>query len=74
MEVTARINRKRKTLVIEIPYHRPTVSGSGKTIVVATTKGCKTTTLQDSLGRPVVVNATAFVYPVKNTLKKPEPE
>ena len=74
MEVTARINRQRKTLIIEIPYQRAVPSASGKTIVVATTKGCKTTTLQDSLGRPVVVNATAFVYPEKNRRKNHEPE
>jgi len=74
MEVTARINRKKRTLIIEIPYHRATVSASGKTIVVATTNGCKTTRVRDSLGRPVVVVANAFVYPEKNTRKNPEQE
>lgn len=69
MEVTARINRQRKTLIIEIPYQRAAPSSSGKTIVVATTHGCKTTKVRDSLGRPVVVIASAFVYPEKDTRK-----
>jgi hypothetical protein len=72
MEVTARINRKKKTLIIEIPYQRPTPSGSGKTLVVATTNGCKTTKVTDSLGRSVVVVASAFVYPERYTRKKPK--
>jgi hypothetical protein len=73
MEVTARINRQRKTLVVEIPLRRATPSASGKTLVVATTQGCKTTNVRHR-GRPVVVVASAFVYPEKNPRKNPEPE
>jgi hypothetical protein len=73
MEVTARINRQRKTLIIEIPYQRAVLSGSGKTLVVATTNGCKTTNVRHA-GRPVVVIASAFVYPEKNSRKNPESE
>jgi hypothetical protein len=63
MEVKARINSQRKTLVIEIPLQKATPSKhSGKTLVVATTHGCKTTEARHS-GRQIVVTANAFVYP-----------
>ena len=68
MEVTARINRQRKTLIIEIPYQRAAPSSSGKTIVVATTHGGKATNVHHR-GRPVIVIASAFVYPEKNVGK-----
>jgi hypothetical protein len=74
MEVTARVNRQRKTLVIEIPIQQAAPSASGKTIVVATTNGCKTTKVRDSLGRPVVVVASAFVYPEKDKGRNSETE
>jgi hypothetical protein len=62
MEVTARINRKKRTLVIEMPLQKPAPSrSSGKTLVVATTHGCKTTEARHSR-RPIVVTANAFVY------------
>jgi len=71
MEVTARINRPRKTLIIEVPYQQAVPSGSGKTLVVATTNGCNTTNVRHR-GRPVVVVASAFVYPEKPKRKNPE--
>ena len=44
MEVRAKINRQRKMLIIEVPLQKAAPSKhSGKTLVVATTHGCKTT-------------------------------
>jgi hypothetical protein len=64
MLVTARIDRKRKTLTITMPLQKATPSkSSGKTLVVATTHGCQTTEARHS-SRPVVITANAFVYSV----------
>jgi hypothetical protein len=73
MDIVARVNRQKKTLVIEIPYQRATPSGSGKTLVVATTHGGKATNVRHK-GRPVIVIASAFVYPEKKTGKNLESE
>ncbi len=65
MEVTARINREKRTLVVEIPLQKATPSkNSGKTLVIATTRGCKTTETRYSR-RPIVVTANAFIYPTQ---------
>ena len=71
MEMSARINRQKKTLVIEIPLQKATPSKlSGKTLVVATSHGCKTTNIRHA-GRPIVVTANAFVYPTPKPRRKP---
>jgi len=62
MEITAKINRRKKIITITMPLQKATPSqSSGKTLVVGTTHGCKTTEARHSR-RPIVVTANAFIY------------
>jgi hypothetical protein len=47
-------------LYIEIPLQEPTLSTSGKTLVVATTHGNVTTTATVD-GKPVVIGLNAYI-------------
>jgi len=49
-------------LKIELPLEKPKPSKSGKTMVVASTHGVKTTEVRYK-GRNIVVVANAFIYP-----------
>jgi len=49
---------------IELPLEKPKPSKSGKTMVVASTHGVKTTEVRYK-GRNIVVVANAFIYPNK---------
>ena len=66
MEVT----KKGKNLLIEIALEKPRISASGKTLLVATSGGFKSTGVTVA-GKPVsvVVNAT---IPTDNATKKPD--
>ena len=59
-EVQAEI--KNKNLVLTIPLNAPRPSSTGKTLLVATTKGSQRTTLELE-GNRVYVVANAFFYP-----------
>ncbi len=48
-------------LIIEIEMQPPTVSASGKTLVVASTRGNKTTEAKVD-GKPIVVGLNAYIY------------
>lgn len=48
-------------LIIEIDLQPPTVSASGKTLVVASTRGNKTTEAKVD-GKPVVIGLNAYIY------------
>lgn len=62
MLVSAKIDRKRKTLTITLPLQKAAPSRStGKTLVVASSHGCQTTEALHSR-RPIVVTANAFIY------------
>jgi hypothetical protein len=62
MLVTVEVDRKRKILTIQMPLEKAHPSkSSGKTLVIASTHGCKTSDALYS-GRPIVVTANAFVY------------
>jgi len=70
MLVSARIDRKRKTLTIQLPLEKAHPSkSSGKTLVVASTHGCQTTEARHS-GRPIVITANAFIYAAKRPTRK----
>jgi hypothetical protein len=52
-------------LIIELPIEKPRPSASGRTIVVATTRGVKLTSVLLK-GRKISINANAFIYPNKS--------
>jgi hypothetical protein len=58
------VTRKGDVLRIELSLEKPQLSKSGKTMIVASTHGVKTTDVQCD-GRNVVVVANAFFYPKK---------
>jgi hypothetical protein len=60
------VTRKGEVLRIELSLEKPQPSKSGKTMLVASTHGVKTTDVQCD-GRSVVVVANAFVYPKKKS-------
>jgi len=49
-----------KELVIRIPMQEPRPSSSGKTLVVASTNGNKTTDVQVQ-GQPVIIGLNAYI-------------
>jgi len=49
-------------LVIELPLEKPRLSSTGKTLLVASTRGVKRTTAQFK-GKIISVVANAFVFP-----------
>jgi len=57
MEVTIKNN----VMTIEIPMQSPKRSASGKTLVVASSRGNQTTTAQVN-GKPVVVGFNAYIH------------
>ena len=63
------VKRKGDVLKIELSFEKPQPSKSGKTMLVASTHGVKTTDVQCD-GRSVVVVANAFIYPKKKSSKE----
>jgi hypothetical protein len=61
MSVSVKLDAKKKILTIKMPLEKARRSASGKTLVVASTHGCKTGEALHS-GRPVVVTANAFIF------------
>jgi hypothetical protein len=61
MSVSVKLDPKNKTLTIKMPLEKARRSASGKTLVVASTDGCKTGEAVHS-GRPIVVTANAFIF------------
>ena len=55
------VTRDGDTLVIRIPIQKPTSSATGKTLVVASTRGNQKTGLQID-GKDVHVGVNAYVY------------
>jgi hypothetical protein len=53
---------KDNKLFIEIDLDKPTPSSSGKTLVVASTRGNKVTTAQID-GKPVIIGLNAYIKP-----------
>jgi len=70
MLVSAKIDKKRKTLTITLPLQKAAPSrSSGKTLVVASSHGCQTTEARHSR-RPVVITANAFIYAENRSKRK----
>jgi|ERR1019366_1145960 hypothetical protein len=65
MPVEVRIDKERKCVVIELPMEKARPSASGKTTLIATSHGLASGTAVYS-GRPVMVAASAFVYPAQS--------
>ena len=55
------VNREGDMLVIRIPIKTPTPSASGKTLVVASTRGNQKVTLQIE-GKDLYLGLNAYVY------------
>jgi len=53
---------KGKKLVIEIDLEKPTPSSSGKTLVVASTRGNVATSVEVD-GKPVTIGLNAYIKP-----------
>jgi len=62
MPVEVKIDQKKKCVVIKLPLEEPRLSASGKSQLLATTRGCKSGEAMYR-GRPVVVVANAFIFP-----------
>jgi len=58
--MNVQIDEKAKTLVITIPLQEPTLSASGKTLVVASSHGNMVTGAMIQ-GKPVVVGLNAYI-------------
>ena len=61
MKVTIETKGKTQELVIRIPMQKPAPSASGKTLVVASTRGNKETEVQVN-GKNVIVGLNAYIY------------
>lgn len=55
------VSMEKGMLVIRIPAQKPAPSASGKTLIVASTRGNKTTDVIID-GKPLIVGMTAYVY------------
>lgn len=51
-------------LVIRLPLQKPAMSASGKTLVVASTRGNKQTEAKVE-GKNVVIGVNAYIYPTE---------
>lgn len=60
MQPTATINEKANTLTIVLPLQPPTPSASGKTLVVASTRGNIPTTAIVN-GKPITIGVNAYI-------------
>jgi hypothetical protein len=59
-EMNVSINDKKTHLLIEIPMQAPTPSASGKTLVVATTRGNMKTSATVN-GKPITIGLNAYI-------------
>lgn len=62
MPIAIRIDKENNSIVIVLPMEKPRLSASGKTTLIATSHGLASGEASYS-GRPVMVAASAFVYP-----------
>jgi hypothetical protein len=56
------VDDKKKELVVRIPLETPKPSASGKTLVVASTRG-NVTTKAEVNGKPVIIGLNAYIRP-----------
>jgi hypothetical protein len=62
MPLSVRIDGKNKNLIIELPLEKPRRSASGKSLLLASSHGCKSGEAMYR-GCPVVVAVNAFTFP-----------
>lgn len=60
--MTVTVTRVKNKLKIELPLERATPSRSGKSLLVASTRGLVTTDVKFK-GKPIVLVLNAFIYP-----------
>ncbi len=60
--MTMEVTIKNSKLCIEIDLEKPTPSASGKTLVVASTRGNTVTTVEVD-GKPVTIGLNAYIKP-----------
>ena len=60
--MSIKVKHDGETLKIYLPLEKPHASTSGKSMVIASTYGAQTTTVEYE-GRKIVVVANAFFYP-----------
>jgi hypothetical protein len=74
-----KVTKKNRRLIIDLPLKEPRTSASGKTRVVASSRGVRTTDVKID-GKVLCVSANAFFYPgteedngaaAKNSTQKP---
>lgn len=58
--MNAIVTIEKNELVIRLPLQQPTPSASGKTLVVASTRGNMKTTAQVD-GKPIVIGVNAYI-------------
>jgi hypothetical protein len=63
------VKHSEDVLKIALPLQKPQPSNSGKTLLVASTFGVKTTDVRYE-GRRIVVVANAFIYPDRKPLRE----
>lgn len=57
--VSVTVDKKKKTLTIVLPLQDPTPSGSGKNLVIATTRGNMVTDAEYD-GEPITIGVNAY--------------
>jgi hypothetical protein len=62
MAISVELDKSQRMLIIKLPLEKPRPSASGKTTLIASSRGLTTGSAKYG-GRPVVVVASAFVYP-----------
>jgi hypothetical protein len=63
-EQNMKVTKKKRRLIIDLPLKEPRASVSGKTLVVASSRGVRTTDVKID-GKVLCVSANAFFYPEK---------
>jgi hypothetical protein len=58
-DMTVVVDKKKKTLTITLPLQEPTPSASGKTMVIATTRGNQQVNA-DYDGNPITIGVNAY--------------
>jgi hypothetical protein len=71
MSVTVELDKKKKIVTIKMPLESPRPSASGKTKLIASTRGVKSSDMS-YLGHPVMVVANAFFYDEQPPARKPK--
>lgn len=61
MGITAKVDPKAKTLTLVLPLETPKASKSGKTLIVAGTKGAAQANVQVN-GKDLILNLNAYIY------------